>query len=93
MAYITLIALSILITFLLVKFIDKIVYVFGVLAALVILGFLIIPLNAYLGMKIAAWSFAILCCAATIGLFSGFLSLIIVTPIMILWKSLKGLFT
>ncbi len=92
MLYITLIALSILITFLLVKFIDKIVYIFGVLAALVILGLLIIPLNADLGMKLSAWSFAILCCTATIGLFSGFLSLIVVTPIMILWKSLKGLF-
>jgi len=51
-----------------------------------------VPFNPSLGMQVAAYMFAILACLAVIFLFSSFLSIVVVAPIMLLWKSLKGLF-
>ena len=92
MLYFGLIVLSLIITFFVVKFIDKIVYVAGVMLGLMLLGIVIIPFNADLGIKLAAYMFGILACLAVIFLFSSFLSIIIVAPIMMIWGSVKGLF-
>ena len=92
MLYFWLIVLSFILCFLVLRFIEKIAYVAGIMLGLMFLGIVIIPLNPDLGIRLAAYSFGLLACLATIFLFSSFLSLIVVTPIMILWKSLKGLF-
>jgi len=92
MLYILLIILSFIICFLILKFIKKIIYIIGIILALMIIGFLIIPFNLNLGMQIAAYMFSILACLAVIFLFSSILSMIIVTPITLLWNSIKGLF-
>jgi len=92
MLYIWLIILSFIICFLVLKFIEKIMYIAGVMLALMLIGVAIIPFNPGLGSQLAAYMFAVLACLAVIFLFSSFLSVIIVAPIMLLWKSLKGLF-
>ena len=92
MLYFGINALSFLVTFVVLKFIEKIFYIFAVLAALICIGVLIIPLNPDLGIKLAAYTFGLSACVFTIVLFSGFLSMIIVTPVLVLWKGLKGLF-
>ena len=92
MLYFWLIVLSLIITFFVVKFIDKIAYIAGVMLGLMLLGIVIIPFNAGLGIKLAAYMFAILACLSVLFLFSSFLSIVVVAPIMLLWKSLKGLF-
>ena len=92
MFYIGIILLSFIITFLVTKFIEKVFYIAAILISSILLGFLIIPLNPDLGVKIAAYSFAISACIFTIVLFSGFFSMVVVTPVLVLWKGLKGLF-
>jgi hypothetical protein len=92
MLYFWLIVLSLIITFFVVKFIDKIIYVAGVMLGLMLLGIVIIPFNADLGIKLAAYMFGSLACLSVIFLFSSFLSIVVVAPIMMIWGSLKGLF-
>ena len=92
MLYFGLIILSLTICFLVVRFIEKIIYVAGVILALMLIGLAMVPFNPSLGMQVAAYMFAILACLAVIFLFSSFLSLIIVAPIMMIWGSIKGLF-
>ena len=92
MLYFWLIVLSLILTFLVLRFIEKIAYVAGIMLGLMLLGIVIIPFNPDLGIKLAAYMFGILACLAVIFLFSSFLSLIIVAPIMMIWGSLKGLF-
>ena len=92
MLYFWLIVLSIILCFLVLKFIDKIVYVAGVMLCLMFVGLAMVPFNPSLGMQVAAYMFAVLACLAVIFLFSSFLSIVVVAPIMLLWKSLKGLF-
>ncbi len=92
MLYFWLIVLSIILCFLVLKFIDKIVYVAGVMLGLMLIGLAMVPFNPSLGMQVAAYMFAVLACLAVIFLFSSFLSIVVVAPIMLLWKSLKGLF-
>ena len=92
MLYFGLIMLSLAICFLVVKFIEKIIYVAGVILALMLIGLAMVPFNPSLGMQVAAYMFAVLACLAVIFLFSSFLSIIIVAPIMLIWGSVKGLF-
>ncbi len=92
MLYICLISISLVVTFLVLKFIEKIIYVAGVILALMLIGLAMVPFNPSLGMQVAAYMFAVLACLAVIFLFSSFLSIVVVAPIMLLWKSLKGLF-
>jgi len=92
MLYFWLIVLSLILTFLVLRFIEKIAYVAGIMLGLMLLGIVIIPFNPDLGIKLAAYMFGILACLAVIFLFSSFLSLIIVAPIMMIWGSIKGLF-
>jgi hypothetical protein len=92
MLYFWLIVLSLILTFLVLRFIEKIAYVAGIMLGLMLLGIVIIPFNPDLGIKLAAYMFGILACLAVIFLFSSFLSLIIVAPIMMIWGSVKGLF-
>jgi hypothetical protein len=92
MLYFWLIVLSFILCFLVLRFIEKIAYVAGIMLGLMLLGIVIIPFNPDLGIKLAAYMFGILACLAVIFLFSSFLSIIIVAPIMMIWGSLKGLF-
>lgn len=92
MAYLSLIFTAFVFTFILVKFIEKITYIAGIMFSLMVLGILIIPFNMDLGIKIAMWMFCLLLMLGILFLFSGMLSAIIVTPIMLLWGSIKGLF-
>jgi hypothetical protein len=92
MLYFWLIVLSLILTFLVLRFIEKIAYVAGIMLGLMLLGIVIIPFNPDLGIKLAAYMFGILACLAVIFLFSSFLSIIIVAPIMMIWGSVKGLF-
>ena len=92
MLYFWLIVLSFILCFLVLRFIEKIAYVAGIMLGLMLLGLIMIPFSPDLGIKLAAYMFAILACLAVIFLFSSFLSIVVVAPIMLLWKSLKGLF-
>jgi ABC-type dipeptide/oligopeptide/nickel transport system permease subunit len=84
--------MSLIVCFLVVKFIEKIVYMVGILIALMCIGLLMIPFNPDLGIQIAAYMVGSLACLAVIFLLSSLLSVIVVAPIMLLWKSLKSLF-
>ena len=92
MLYFWLIVLSFIICFLILKFIEKVFYFACILIALILIGIITIPLNPDLGVQLAAYSFGVLACLATIFLFSSFLTAVIVTPVIVLWKGLKGLF-
>ena len=92
MLYLSLIFTGFVLTFILVKFIEKIAYIAGIMFSLTVLGILIIPFNMDLGVKVAMWMFCLLVMLGVLFLFSGLLSAIIVTPIMLLWGSIKGLF-
>ena len=92
MLYFWLIVLSLILTFLVLRFIEKIAYVAGIMLGLMLLGLIMIPFSPDLGIKLAAYMFGILACLAVIFLFRSFLSIVVVAPIMLLWKSLKGLF-
>ena len=92
MLYISLIFTGFVLTFLLVKFIEKIAYIAGIMFSLMVLGVVIIPFNMQFGLNLAMWMFCLLVMLGILFLFSGLLSAIIVTPIMLLWGSIKGLF-
>ena len=92
MLFIVLTIMSLIVCFLVVKFIEKIIYVAGIMLALMFIGLLMIPFNPDLGVQIAAYMVGSLACLAVIFLFSSVLSVIVVGPIMLLWKSLKNLF-
>lgn len=92
MLFIVLTIMSLIVCFLIVKFIEKIVYIAGILIALMFIGLLMIPFNPDLGIQIAAYMVGSLACLAAIFLLSSLLSVIVVAPIMLLWKSIKGLF-
>lgn len=92
MLFIVLTIMSLIVCFLVVKFIEKIVYMAGILIALMFIGLLMIPFNPDLGIQIAAYMVGSLACLAAIFLLSSLLSVIVVAPIMLLWKSLKSLF-
>jgi len=55
MLYFGLIILSLTVCFLVVKFIEKIVYVAGVILALMLIGLAMVPFNPSLGMQVAAY--------------------------------------
>lgn len=92
MLYFALICLALTICFLILKFMEKIVYVAGIITALMFIGIIMIPFNPTLGSQLVAYMFAVLACLAVIFLFSSFLSIIIVAPVMLLWGSIKSLF-
>lgn len=92
MLFIVLTIMSLIVCFLVVKFIEKIVYIAGILIALMFIGLLMIPFNPDLGIQIAAYMVGSLACLAAIFLLSSLLSVIVVAPIMLLWGSIKGLF-
>ena len=92
MLFIVLTIMSLIVCFLVVKFIEKIIYVAGIMLALMFIGLLMIPFNPDLGVQIAAYMVGSLACLAVIFLFSSVLSVIVVGPIMLLWGSIKGLF-
>lgn len=92
MLFIILTIMSLIVCFLVVKFIEKIFYIAGILIALMFIGLLMIPFNPDLGIQISASIFGLLIILALIFLFSSLLSVIVVGPIMLLWGSIKGLF-
>lgn len=92
MLFIVLTIMSLIVCFLVVKFIEKIFYIAGILIALMFIGLLMIPFNPDLGIQISASIFGLLIILAIIFLFSSLLSVIVVGPIMLLWGSIKGLF-
>lgn len=92
MLYLSLIFTALVITFLLTKFIEKLAYIVGIMFSLMVIGIAIIPFNPDLGFKLAMTMLSILALLVVVFLFSGLLSAIVVTPIMLLWGSIKGLF-
>lgn len=92
MLYLSLIFTSLVIVFLLFKFIEKIVYIAGIMISLMIIGLVLIPFNPQFGLNLAMWMFSLLVVLGILFMFSGILSAIVVTPIMLLWGSIKGLF-
>ena len=92
MMYLSLIFTGFVLTFILVKFIEKITYIVGIMFSLMVIGLIIAPFNPNFGLNLTMWMFLLLVLLGIVFLFSGLLSAIIVTPIMLLWGSIKGLF-
>jgi len=86
------ILLSILVCFIVVRFARFTLAVAMILLGLVFLGVLIIPFNPAVGIAMVI-SFACLISVLIMALmFSGLVSLLIVTPLFLLWQGIKMLF-
>jgi hypothetical protein len=88
----SLIILSLVVSFLLVKFVEKVLYIFLILLGLFFLGIAILPFNSELSAQVIGTSIGLFLCIGLVLAFSGLISAIIITPITLLWIGIKGLF-
>lgn len=84
MTYLSIILLSLTLCFLVVRFGRHSTAVLMTLLAGIIIGILLIPINIKLGVAIAAWCFCLIILFWILFAIAGFISIIVVTPIMLL---------
>lgn len=84
MTYLAIIFLSLAICFLVVRFAKYSMAVIMTLLAGIIIGILLIPINMQFGINLAIWCFCLIILFWFLFAIAGFISLVVVTPIMLL---------
>ena len=84
MTYLGIVFLSLVVCFLIVRFAKYSMAVIMTLIAGIIIGILLIPINIKLGVAIAGWCFCLIILFWILFAVSGFISIVVVTPIMLL---------
>lgn len=84
MTYLAIIFACLVTCFLIVKLAKYAVVLNMVLLAVAIIGLLIIPLNATIGIYMAVWSICLILIFWILFSLTGFISLVVVTPVMLL---------
>lgn len=84
MTYLAIIFASLAICFLVVRFARYSMAVIMTLLAGIVIGILLIPINMQLGINLAIWCFCLIILFWILFAAAGFISLVVVTPIMLL---------
>ena len=79
--------------FLIVRFIKIFVAIIAILASIFVLGFVVMPINLDLGIMMSTHTFVYLIVAGILFAVSGVIFGFVAAPLIIIWKSLKSLFT
>lgn len=92
MTWIFFILMCILVSFLVVKYTKVFIAILGILASIFVLGFVVMPINLDLGVKMSTYAFVYLIVGGIVFAVSGIVSAFVVAPLVIIWESLKSLF-
>lgn len=84
MTYLAIIFTSLVVCFLIVRFAKYSMAVIMTLIAGIIIGILLIPINMQWGVNLAIWCFCLIILFWILFAAAGFISLVVVTPIMLL---------
>ena len=84
MTYLAIIFTSLVVCFLIVRFAKYSMAVIMTLIAGIIIGILLIPINLKFGIALATWCFCLIILFWILFAAAGFISLVVVTPIMLL---------
>lgn len=93
MTYLIIILASLLICFLVVKLFKFVLGFSLILFGLVGLGLVILPWNMDLGIRLITISVASLFITLVVFMFTGIISALVVTPLILLWQGIKTIFT
>lgn len=92
MAYLIVILLSLFVCFLVVKLFKFVLSFCLILLSLLAIGLIIIPWNMELGIQMATICFSLLLVTILVTMFAGVVSVLIVSPLIFLWISIKSIF-
>lgn len=93
MTWILFLLMCFLICFLIVRFIKIFIAIIAILASVFVLGFVVMPMNLDLGVMMSTHAFVYLIIAGILFAISGVVSAFVAAPLVIIWESLKSLFT